>query len=109
MLLVENIVFALLLIFLSVAFHEFGHYNTAEKYKLKPSYKRFVVRTELDGSYYQQKKVIKSGIMLGLIPVIASIIITPYFSIIVFGVYIIGCRSDIKELNKIREEQKKWN
>ena len=99
--LVENIVFTLMLIVLSIIYHEKGHYIKAENFKLKPSYKKFTVITQKNGTIKQQKEIIKGGILLGLIPVVVSFIIVPYgLALIVWLAYFFGCSSDIKKLIK---------
>ena len=104
---IEDIIFSLLLLGLSIAFHEFGHFDKAERLGLKPVYKSFCVTTIYDGRLIDRVKVLKAGILLGLIPVVASIFLVPKFCGVLAVIYVFGCKDDIKQLIKIRRRNKK--
>ena len=89
-----------------ILFHEIGHYLKAIRLGVKADLKPFYVITNGSESIDDEKQIIISGILFGIIPIALMFLLINYFSLLLIPLYVVGCRSDIKMLIDINDLKK---
>ena len=102
--LVENILFSLLVFFMSIIFHEFGHYVFADKFKHNPKVKHeginYYIETDDNKPLKEMKVIAGMGVLFGLIPLLASILLIEWLLTPLIILYFAGSIDDIKIITR---------
>jgi len=95
---------------ISIILHEFGHYSMVKHLGAKPNV-TFEGMNPVVSSNDKLKKdewqlVLAWGVIYGLIPItIAAFIVSMGWWLLLVAIYILGCKYDLVEINKIQEEK----
>jgi hypothetical protein len=106
MMVFEIVGFFIVGIVLMIMFHELGHYLEAKRLGVKAELKPFCVITESSESLDDEKQIIISGILFGIIPIALMFLLINHFNLLLIPLYVVGCRSDIKMLIDINDLKK---
>lgn len=101
-----------IMIVLAIFVHEASHFRKADKLGLHPKWnfkwKPFSLQviTGFDGTLKDQMRIIEDGFFNGFFVVLISILFLDYWSLLVLLMYLIGCKSDIKQWFRLRKALK---
>ena len=102
----EAIFFSVLIFIAAILMHELGHYLSARSKGFKPKIiiedMKITTEFEVDKiSKSDEKEILLSGILLGMVPIMFASFIHVYY-LLPMAAYIMGCQSDYKKLRRLK-------